>query len=464
MVAAHPGLSGIYTLLDARDAFAARSLLTQTAERTLDIRYYIWRSDVSGTLLLDGLRAAADRGVRVRLLLDDNNTAGLDPLLAALDSHPNIEVRLFNPFVIRSQRWLGYVTDFFRLNRRMHDKSFTADNQATVVGGRNVGDEYFGTTDGVLFADLDVLAIGPVVTEVGKDFDRYWESASSYPVGSLLPAADRAEIVKLEANARQVERDAATAAYITALLDSTFVRNWNEKSLVPLWAATRMISDDPAKGLGLVAPEALMFQRVREIIGESAEQVDLVSPYFVPTSAGVDVLAALAKRGVKVRILTNALEASDVPVVHAGYAKWRKTLLQNGIALYELRRLSPDIAPARSAGRFNSSGASLHAKMFSVDRSRVFIGSFNFDPRSAELNTEMGIVIDSPALGHMIDAALTARIASSAYEVRLSEDGQLYWIERREREWKRYDTEPGTDAWQRTRVWLLSLVPVERLL
>jgi putative cardiolipin synthase len=283
-------------------------------------------------------------------------------------------------------------------------------------------------------------------------------------VESLLSAADRAQIARLATDAQRVNRDPATIAYVYALHDSTFVRDWNQKSLVPLWAATRVISDDPDKGLGLVAREALMFYKVREIIGESSMQVDLVSPYFVPTAAGVDVLVALAKRGVKVRILTNALEATDVAVVHAGYAKWRKALLQNGIALYELRRLSPDMGPTRSAGRLSSSGASLHAKIFSVDRARVFIGSFNFDPRSVELNTEMGVVIDSPALGQMIDAALTARIASTAYEVRLSDDGQLYWIERSESEWVRYDTEPGTDAWQRARVSFLSMLPVEWLL
>jgi putative cardiolipin synthase len=223
----------------------------------------------------------------------------------------------------------------------MHDKSFTADNQATIVGGRNVGDEYFGTTDGVVFADLDVLAVGPVVTEVAKDFDRYWNSASSYPVASLVPAAEIAQLDKLVSDARQVERDAATAAYMSALLDSTFVHNWNQKSLVPLWAATRMISDDPAKGLGTVAREALLLQEVLGIIGESAAQVDLVSPYFVPTSAGVDVLLALAKRGVKVRILTNALEATDV-----GRSRWVRKVAQDassedGIGLYEARRCHP---------------------------------------------------------------------------------------------------------------------------
>ena len=168
MVAAHPPYSGVYPLRDAREAFAARALLAQAAEKTLDVQYYIWHKDISGTLLLNALHAAADRGVRVRLLLDDNNTSGLDETLSALDSHPNIEIRLFNPFAIRKPRALGYLTDFRRLNRRMHNKSFTADNQVSIVGGRNVGDEYFGATDAVLFADLDVMAAGPVVREVSS--------------------------------------------------------------------------------------------------------------------------------------------------------------------------------------------------------------------------------------------------------------------------------------------------------
>ena len=184
LVALHPSEAGIYGLADARDAFAVRMLLAQTAEKSLDLQYYIWRGDLTGTLLFDALRAAGDRGVRVRLLLDDNGTPGLDARLAALDAHPNIEVRLFNPFVIRSPRAIGYLTDFFRLNRRMHNKSFTADNQATVIGGRNVGDEYFDAVgEGALdFADLDVLAVGPVVRDVSSDFDRYWASESAYPV------------------------------------------------------------------------------------------------------------------------------------------------------------------------------------------------------------------------------------------------------------------------------------------
>jgi putative cardiolipin synthase len=231
LLAAHPHLSGVYALRDARDAFAARYLLAAAAERTLDVQYYIWRHDLSGTLLMKALVAAADRGVRVRLLLDDNNTTGLDALLAAVDSHPRIEVRLFNPFAVRKPRAIGYLTDFPRLNRRMHNKSFTADNRATIIGGRNVGDEYFGATDGVLFADLDVLAIGPVVAEVSTDFDRYWASDSAYPADRLLPVVDKTTIARISSDAARVERDAATVTYLKAVQQTAVVRQLREKTL-----------------------------------------------------------------------------------------------------------------------------------------------------------------------------------------------------------------------------------------
>jgi putative cardiolipin synthase len=464
MVDAHPGVSGIYPLPDARDAFAARALLAQGAERTLDVQYYIWRNDMSGTLLFEALRAAADRGVRVRLLLDDNDTSGLDTLLASLASHSNIEVRLFNPFVIREPRWIGYVTDFFRLNRRMHNKSFTADNQATIIGGRNVGDEYFGATEGVVFVDLDVMAVGPVVTEVSTEFDRYWASGSSYPVERLLPAVNPAAIAELTSSALRVERDPAAVAYMNALRNLSFVHEMDQGRLVLDWSATRMISDDPAKGLGLAGPETLLSPKLREIIGESAAEVYMESPYLVPTAAEFDEFVAVAERGVKVKVLTNSLQATDVPIVHAGYVKRRKPLLEAGVTLYELRRLSPDTAPRRGAGPLGSSGSSLHAKAFSVDNSRVFIGSFNFDPRSSTLNTEMGFVIDSPALAHRMEVALSGRFLASAYEVRLSDAGKLYWIERREGESVRHDTEPGTSFWQRLEVWLMSMLPIDWLL
>jgi cardiolipin synthase C len=463
-VLAHPGKSGIYELPDAREAFAARALLAKAAERTLDVQYYIWSKDMTGTLLFAALREAADRGVRVRLLLDDNNTSGLDAILAALDAHPNIEVRLFNPFVFRSMRALGYLTDFSRANRRMHNKSFTVDSQVTIVGGRNVGDEYFGAADDVLFTDLDVMAVGPVVAEVSKDFDRYWNSKSSYCVDGLLPHVEQAALEDLSAAALLVERSPRALAYIRAMRNSTFVNQLLEGNLAYEWAVTRMISDDPAKGLGLAESGTLVFNKLKETMGDPVSELVMVSPYFVPEDAGASAFVDLARGGVKVRVLTNALEATDVAAVHAGYAPHRKALLEAGVLLYELRRLTPISARKRAGNVRGGSTSSLHGKTFAVDRSRVFIGSFNFDPRSAELNTEMGFVIESPTLARRISSAFEQRIPAEAYEVRLSPDGQLYWLERSGTTVVRYDVEPGTSFGQRASVSLMSMLPIDWLL
>jgi cardiolipin synthase C len=462
--AAHPGTSGIRSLPDGGDAFAARMLLAQLAERSLDVQCYIWRNDRTGTLMFDALRAAAERGVRVRLLLDDNNTIGLDAVLAALDAHPNIEVRLFNPFAQRAWRVLGYLTDFARLNRRMHNKSFTADSQATVIGGRNVGDEYFDATDGMLFADLDVLAAGPIAAEVARDFDRYWAAESSYPLDRLLPPAGPSRLATLQARAESIRDGPGAIRYLEALRRSPFARDLVAGTLALEWVPVRMLSDDPAKALGRDDPKALLLHRIDSLVGRPGTEVDLVSPYFVPTAAGVEDFVGMRARGVRVRILTNALEATDVIPVHAGYAKRRKPLLEAGVALYEMRRAGVGLVPRRGSFASGSSGTSLHAKTFAIDRTHVYIGSFNFDPRSVKLNTELGFLMRNPALAQRIEAAFERAIPDNAYEVRLTPSGELQWLERRDGTELRHDTEPGTAAWQRAAVWLLSLLPIEWML
>jgi len=463
-VASNPDKSGIHVLQDAHDAFAARILLAHAAEKTLDVQYYIWHKDLTGTMLFEALHKAADRGVRVRLLLDDNNTAGLDTILSALDAHPNIEVRLFNPFVPRQLRIIGYLTDFSRANRRMHNKSFTADNQATIIGGRNIGDEYFGATSGVLFADLDVLAIGPVVKDVSSDFDRYWRSESSYPVGLVLPPIDAAELQKLTVDASNAERHAAASAYMRALRDSTLLGKLKKGDLPLEWAQTHMLSDHPGKGLGLAKDHELITHDLLRIIGDATSEVELVSPYFVPTQAGVDALVAMKKKGIRIRILTNSLDATDVAAVHAGYAKRRAPLLKAGIELFELRRLAHSAQKPESKTKFGSSGSSLHAKTFAIDRERVFVGSFNFDPRSARLNTELGFIIESPAMAAQIDDAFDNDILNNAYTVHLDENGKLYWSELIDGTSVRHDVEPETSLFQRGAVWFLSILPIEWLL
>jgi len=478
-VQAHPGLSGLYFLADAHDAYAARVLLARAAERTLDVQSYIWCGDINGTLLMYELLAAADRGVRVRLLLDDNGTSGLDPQLAALHSHPNVEVRLFNPFVVRSPKVLGYFTDFKRANRRMHNKSFTADNQATIIGGRNVGDEYFGASS-MLFADLDVLAVGPVVDEMSKDFDLYWASESSYPADLILPAPDQLSLANLKKVGEDTATTTAAAEYTDAVKRSKFLAGLLERSMEFEWAKTTMFSDDPAKGLGKATKDSMLISQLGDMLGMPKTSVDLVSPYFVPTAAGVEVFSTMFKDGVRVRVLTNSLDATDVAVVHAGYAKHREELLQAGVMLWEMRGAgngeggggfgsgSGGKVSAGSGGGgsapFGSSGSSLHAKTFAVDGKRVFVGSMNFDPRSTVFNTELGFMIESPLMARQIAAAFEKDIPDTAYEVRLSESGSVNWLERRDGKVVQHDTEPESGFMKRAIVWVLSKLPIEHLL
>ena len=471
-VAAHPGLSGILPLAEARESFAARVLLVRAAERCLDVQYYIWHGDTSGRMLLGELEKAAARGVRVRLLLDDNGTSGLDRELAALDRRPNIEVRLFNPFTVRRPKLIGYAMDPLRLNRRMHNKSITADNQATIVGGRNVGDAYFGASRESLFADLDVLAVGAVVPEVSADFDRYWDSESAYPAATILPDSGAARRPPLPANAARLAR-----AYERAVRKSLISKQMREGRPDLLWVPVRMVSDDPAKALGKARQSELLIARLLPMVGNPKSALAMVSAYFVPAKDGTAELAALARSGVKVSVLTNALNATDVAIVHAGYQKHRRALLEAGVSLFEMKgqgkaalKLSP-MGSGRMLSRpvFRSSGSSLHAKTFAIDRTHLFVGSFNFDPRSALLNTELGFLIECPQLAGELHDALESGLADTAYAVRLAADGRgLEW-------WEKgadgadggalvHRKEPNSGPLQRTMLRLLSLLPIDWLL
>jgi cardiolipin synthase C len=460
----HPGQSGIVELRDGRDAFAARVLLADTAERTLDLQYYIWRNDMSGALLFAALCRAADRGVRVRLLLDDNNTTGLDAFLGALASHPNIQVRLFNAFRLRRWRALEYLTDFARLNRRMHNKSFTVDGQVAIVGGRNVGDEYFDANQALSFVDLDVMAVGPVVSDIVSDFERYWQSESARSVESVLGGRARAASVReVIAMAENALSQPAAVTYVNAVRSCAFVHDLLAGSVGYRWATTRLVSDDPAKGLGRQRPRGTMLERLADTLSAPRRELQLISPYLVPTRAGEKALAELARGGVKVSILTNALEATDVPIVHAGYVKRRRKLLEAGVVLYELMRVAR-VRSRRDRRLTGSSGSSLHAKTFGIDRARVFVGSFNLDPRSASLNTEMGLVIDCAELAEQIAAAFAEEIPGRSYRVSLSKQGQLQWSEQRDEGATVHATEPGATWLKRLGVALMALLPIDWLL
>jgi putative cardiolipin synthase len=461
-LAAHPAKSGIYVLDQALDAFAARGLLAEAADRSLDVQYYIWHGDQTGWLLFEALWRAAQRGVRVRLLLDDNGVSGLDGTLAALDAHPGIEVRLYNPFLQRRARSLGYLTDFARSNRRMHNKSFTADGQASIVGGRNVGNEYFGAGHGVLFEDLDVMAIGPAVREVSAAFDLYWNSDSAYPAASIVgaPAPDAAG--RLQQDFAAARGDPESLSYLKALQETQLASQLLAGKLPLVWSDARVVRDDPAKTLDTKGrTDVLLLSDLLQHGVPVQKSFDLISPYFVPGEEGTAALAALAQRGVAVRVLTNSYAATDVGAVHAGYVKRREDLLRAGVRLYELKPSAEEALRGKAA---HGSSASLHAKTFAVDRRHTFVGSFNFDQRSALLNTEMGLLIDSPALGERLAETLDQRAPLAAYEVRLAAGGGLEWVERSTAGETRLGSEPDTGPLRRAWIRFLSLMPIEWLL
>ena len=455
-LAAHPGENGFYLLEQGADAFLARLALARAAQRTLDLQYYIFRPDDTGAALLGAALAAADRGVRVRLLLDDMAAPGWGGALAALDAHPNLEIRLFNPFAHRGARWLDFVTDFARVNRRMHNKSMTADSQLSIVGGRNVGDEYFAARPDLDFSDLDVLAAGPVVREVAGAFDAYWNSDAAWPLAAFGAAADPLELARLRGRFSEHGREQSASAYARVLRDTDLANAIRTGSLPAYWGRASVIADSPAK---VTAPpedrSTHAILKLGKLLQGANRELILVSPYFVPGKEGVQWLRQMAARGVRVRVLTNSFAATDVRVVHAGYAAYRRELLESGIELYELK---PTAAVAKRT-LHGSSRASLHAKAYMTDRRALFVGSLNLDPRSVELNTEMGVVLESEPLCRSLAERFDQRILDLAWRLQLDGD-RLVWATRD----ARTDQEPEMGLLQGMVQGLLRLLPLEEQL
>jgi putative cardiolipin synthase len=427
-LAAHPAdQSGFFTLVDGIEALTARLLLAERAERSIDVQYYLIKTDTVSYAFIDSLLRAADRGVRVRLLLDDIFTKGYDAGMAGLDSHPNFEIRIYNPFGRAGGRGVSAITDFKRINRRMHNKSFTVDNQITIIGGRNIADEYFGARKDAKFGDLDVAGIGPVVQDVSAMFDSYWNHETALPVPAFakMPEDPAAELERVRGAIEAARKRVAESKYAAAVQDKylEFVES-HESTFT--WATYRLAYDSPDKG---VKPKARDAASIRTPLSESLlsakEELLIASPYFVPRKSGIKAFSEIVKGGVAVTVITNTLAANNQFTVHGGYAPARKPLLRNGIKLYEVR---PD-AFVSGAEIMAASGAkaTLHTKAFIVDRREVFIGSFNFDPRSAYINTELGVIIRSPEIARALAEAVDANLAEQAYELFLNENGRLRW-------------------------------------
>jgi putative cardiolipin synthase len=451
--ARHPGASGFRLIKEGTSAFVVRMQSARLASRSLDVQTYIWHADVTGAYLADVLLESADRGVRVRLLVDDLDARARNDGFAALAAHPNIEVRMFNPFVTRKGT-LAKVGEgalyFGRVNRRMHNKSWIADNRIAFVGGRNVGDEYFGADEEMNFFDLDFAMIGPVVRDASASFDRYWNSPSAYPMEALDPEQVSDEsLARLRRRLAEATESKAASRYTEALRSDNPVQRMLAGDWPMVWSAKyEFVADDPHKvtmrkrdpartqvGLALV-PVLLAAESV----------VTVISPYFVPGDEVTKSMVAAAGAGRQVRVLTNSLVANDVAAVHGGYTRYRKPLLRGGVHIWELK---PVTGGAQGSSLFGSSGASLHTKAFAVDGRTLFVGSYNLDPRSTWLNCEQGVLVEDASLASQLEALFAKHVAGAhAWRVTLK-DGELRWSDGVET----YTHDPMASTWQRFQAW-----------
>lgn len=481
--------SGFRLLPYGPTSFATRMELAKLATRSLDVQYYLLAGDNTGRALMRELRDAALRGVRVRLLVDDLYTTGEDDLLLALASYPNVQVRLFNPFPAGrgsdTTRFISSGFDFDRINRRMHNKLFVADNVTAVAGGRNMADEYVMNATGSNFVDMDVFAAGPVVRGLSDEFDHYWNSEVVYPVGRIAHSALTTAQLQQDFETRtaaakppQAPRIPADGRIADALegepnrlpLDVVPMMNLPfelaERQLSPLlWADARVLFDPLTKTAGLNERENSIKGTVTEGVirwfRTADKEIKMVSPYFVPSDASVASLAEAQASGVRVALVTNSLASTDEPWVYLGYWPHIHDLLKAGVTIYEL---SPTLSVKRGKlGIFGHRTGALHMKNGIVDHKQVFLGSMNLDPRSARLNTELGLIIDSPEMALQLESFADA---GSTYRLRLDASGRnVEWVEEDDNGKETvYDVPPETTAWQRFKLRLVApFIPLSEL-
>ena len=461
------GDDGFILLESGLDAFVARAALANRAERSLDVQYYLYHQDLVGRLFTGFLVLAADRGVRVRILVDDMDMNGRDASLAALEAHPNIEIRLFNPFGRNVSRIPQFVTGFGSLTRRMHNKSFTADNQITILGGRNIGNEYFDADPTLEFADLDVLAVGSVVKDVSTSFDQYWNSPLAYPVQTLIEKRHTEEDLQAKYDALTTfMEEQRTSDYMNALRNSSLAEAIRDDEVQYFVGDAVVVADDPEKiANSRDANELHLMTQLAPYFQDLTTELVIVSPYFVPGDEGVEFFKRLIDQGVRVRILTNSLSSNDVGIVHAGYAKYRKSLLRAGVELYEMNKKLTRAQRHEKKGVGASSKASLHAKTFVLDREYVFIGSLNLDPRSFYENTEIGLVLDQPMLARKMAEGFDADIDRHTFRLELKTDNdgieRLLWHGFEDGEPVTFDVDPYTSVWRRLGIVFMRLLPIE---
>ena len=473
----HAGNSAFRILTAGVDGFLARAQMLNAAERTIDLEYFIFRQDETGRLLTDALLRAADRGVRVRLLVDDGDTLDGDEQIAALAAHPKIEVRIFNPFAYRGHFELFRAVEFSlsasRLDYRMHNKLLVVDNAIALVGGRNIGDEYFQVDPEAQLGDDDVFATGPIVKELSRTFDEFWNCPLAIPTAALAGGSPShfdliAYRKALSEHRQQVKQDGSD--YASRIESGEPLAGIIGGRLPLVWAPVQLVYDSPDKKRVQSGEMIgrLMHKSVAEAMAGVNVELLMVTPYLIPGETGVRILHDARQRGAEVRILTNSLESTQELMAHSGYMHYRIPLLEDGVELYEVRAV---LGNARGSGESMATARStsygLHAKLFVLDRRRLYVGSMNFDERSHHLNTEIGLLIDSPELAQQTAARFAAIVSpANSYRVILSPDprwgsAKLVWRTEERGTAVDYTVEPARSDWERMKVRMLSLLPLD---
>ncbi|NNG80654.1 phospholipase D family protein [Acinetobacter sp. ANC 5378] len=465
------GLTAYLSLDDAFISIASRLHLINKAQYNIDLQYYIWEDDSIGHMMLAELLKAADRGVKIRLLIDDQNGSQLDATLKQLAQHPNFEIKIFNPYTFRARklRLFDYFFRFNQINHRMHNKLIIADGAIAVTGGRNISREYFDASENFQFTDMDILFYGNAVDHANQVFQDFWNDDLSYSVQQLLGDAKPEQLAKLR---KYYELTALQKDQLKKRIELAEKQiNQHLKDSPINWAKAYFVADSPDKIRGKTTHDQLIYRQMLNIMGEPKQHLELVSAYFVPTRQGTDYLATLVKNDVEVRVLTNSFLANDVPLVHAFYKKYRHDLLQSGVKLYEFKPyierhkrtwyevVTGNVIPAK-----NKNASSLHAKFFDID-GMVFIGSFNFDPRSANLNTEVGLVVESDVLQNQISTSLDQYLPQIAYELKLNPQGEVIWLDHQKNgSIVEYNQDPESTKFQRFAMKVVSYFPIEWLM
>jgi putative cardiolipin synthase len=473
----HGGASAFRILSTGVDGFLTRAQMINAAERTLDLQYFIFRQDETGQLLTDALLRAADRGVRVRVLIDDGDTLEGDEQIAALGSHPQIEIRIYNPFAYRGHTEMFRAVEFAftasRLDYRMHNKLLVVDNAIGLVGGRNIGDQYFQVDPDSQFGDDDVFTAGPIARQLSDTFDEFWNCAMAIPVRGLANGNQTGAALEtyrkiLDEHRRQVKMDGND--YASRVATGEPLAGMVAGRLPLVWAQAQLVYDSPEKKR--VANGEMVGKLMHRTVAETAAAVQsellMVTPYFIPGDAGMQMFEDLRKRGARVRVLTNSLESTPELIAHSGYMHYRLPLLEDGVELYEVRAL---LGNARGSGQSlaasRSGNYALHAKLFVFDRQKLYIGSMNFDERSRSLNTEIGLIIDSRELAQQTAARFESIVApENSYGLALQADDvggspHLLWRTQENHRTVEYDREPARSEWQRMKLNFLSLIPLD---